>query len=154
MGLGVLGIFGTIPFTCSDVQVLNFKNVRQQRRARYATHEIIGGPPVHEYIGPDQAEVSFDITLSSQYNSPPNIYIPMLETLLKMPTAQTLMLGAEYYGDYILTGFDIQRQYYTGFGVCQWATVSMQLREAAGFDLLEAATGLVSDVIDTVAGAF
>ena len=40
MGVGLLGMFGTVIFTCSSVQVMTFKDLQVQRAARFAMHSM------------------------------------------------------------------------------------------------------------------
>ena len=157
MPFGVLGLFGMVPFTCSDSSVLTFRNLNESRSARYASHMVLGAGPVHEYIGQGAATVSFNISMRTQFGSNPSIYLPMLKALLETGQAQTLMLGTEYFGEYILTGYSTERKYYSGEGICISADVSLQLTEAAtGTSLIGAvagaAAGALGGAINSVTG--
>ena len=112
--------------------MLTFKDLQVQRSARFASHEVLGQKPVAEYIGPGATTLSFTIALRSQYNCPPNIYLPVLQTLLEVGKPQTLILGADYFGDYILEGYAETRLYHTGLGVCTGADVQHRSRSGAG----------------------
>lgn len=147
MGLGVLGIYGTVPFMCSTAQVLTFKDLKVQRAARFASHAVLGQKPVPEYIGPDATTVTFTIQLRSQYGSHPTVYLPLLQTQLEAGMPQTLMLGPDYMGEFILESYSEDRLYHTGLGVCTGADVTLNLREASGFNLLTAAVGAVRDIV-------
>jgi len=135
--LGVLGFFGKIPFTCSTEQVATFKDLQIQRQSRYATHDVLGQKPVQEYIGPALTTVSFKIQLRSYLKSNPATYLAMLKDILDSGKAQRLLLGPQYYGKYILTGYSEDQKYFNGIGACIAADVSLQLDEAQGFSLLQ-----------------
>lgn len=139
MGIGVFGMFGAVVFTCAQVQVLTFRELQVQRSARFASHDVLGQKPVAEYIGPGATTVSLTIQLRNQYNSPPSIYLPILQTILETGKPQTLVLGPDYFGDYILESYSEQRLYHTGIGLCSGADVQLSLRESSGFNLVESA---------------
>lgn len=135
--LGVLGFFGKVPFTCSSEQVATFQNLQIQRQSRYATHDVLGQKPVHEYVGPSLTTMSFKIQLRSYLNSSPSAYLPLLKDMLESGEAHRLLLGPKYYGKYILTGFSEDQKHFNGIGLCIAADVSLQLEEAQGFSLLQ-----------------
>ena len=150
MGVGLLGMFGAVVFTCSSVQVMTFKDLQVQRTARFAMHNVLGQKPMPEYIGPDATTVTFNIQLRNQYNSPPNVYLPILQTILETGKAQTLILGSDYFGDYILEGFTENRLYHTGLGVCIGADVTLNLKEASGFNLVKKLVKTVAEVTGVI----
>ena len=69
MNIGLQGLLGKIPFSCSDSRVLTFQNLQVQKSARYASHDIIGQKPVNEYVGPSMTTLSFTIQLRAQLAS-------------------------------------------------------------------------------------
>ena len=68
MGLGVLGYFGdklkAVLFTCTSLQVFTFKDVKVNRLARHAQHEVLGLSPVNEFVIRSLSTVSFNISIS------------------------------------------------------------------------------------------
>ncbi len=134
---GVLGFFGKVPFTCSSEQVATFQNLQIQRQSRYATHDVLGQKPVHEYVGPALTTVSFKIQLRSYLKSSPEVYLSLLKDMLESGDAQRLLLGPKYYGKYVLTGFSEDQKFFNGLGTCIAADVSLQLEEAQGFSLVQ-----------------
>lgn len=143
---GVLGLFGTVPFTCSALQIMTFKNLQVQRSARFAKHDLIGRKPVMELIGPELTTVSFSISLRSQFNCAPAIYLPILQNILEKGEACKLILGPDYFGDYILESYTEDRKWHNGIGVCIGADVTLSLREASGSSLLT----VVKDALETI----
>ena len=134
---GVLGFFGKVPFTCSSEQVATFQNLQIQRQSRYATHDVLGQKPVHEYVGPSLTTMSFKIQLRSYLKSSPEVYLSLLKDMLESGDAQRLLLGPKYYGKYVLTGFSEDQKFFNGLGTCIAADVSLQLEEAQGFSLVQ-----------------
>ena len=135
MNIGLQGLLGKIPFSCSDSRVLTFQKLQVQKSARYASHDIIGQKPVNEYVGPSMTTLSFTIQLRAQLGSHPLVYINMLQDILDSGEAQRLILGSEYFGKYVLESYSEDRKIYTGLGVCVGADVSVSLREAAAFNM-------------------
>lgn len=144
--LGVLGLFGSVPFTCSTAQVMTFKNLQVQRSARFAKHDLIGRKPVLELVGPELTTLSFTISLRSQFNCAPTIYLPMLQTILETGEANRLLLGPDYFGKYVLESYSEDRKFHNGFGVCIGADVSLFLREAEGTNLLSMAADAIGRI--------
>lgn len=104
MALGVLGMYGIIPFVCSSNAVATFKDVNIEHATRFATHEVIGQTPVNEYIGPDRNKVSFSIQLRAAFGSSLAVYFALLNAQFETGEANHLILGPDYMGKYILTG--------------------------------------------------
>lgn len=144
MKIGLQGMFGLVPFTCSTRQVLTYHDLQVQRNARYASHEILGQKPVNEYVGPASDTVSFKIQLRTDLHSSPVIYLPILREMIESGEAYRLMLGTDYFGKYILTSFSEDRKFFNGHGGCIVAEVTLNLTEAAGFSLVSFAKSMVS----------
>ena len=142
--LGVLGFFGKVPFTCSSEQVATFKDLGITHSSRYATHDVIGEKPVSEYIGPSKKEISFKMTLSAQYNSPPLLYVTVLKNMLESGESHHLCFGPEYMGKFILTGFKEDRKFFNGQGIPIVTDVSLTLIEDESTTLLSTLKNLLN----------
>ena len=135
MKIGLQGMFGLVPFTCSDKRVLTYQDLQVQRSARYASHEIIGQKPVNEFIGPDSDMVSFKIQLIRNLGVSPAVYLAILREML------------DYFGKYILSDLSEDRKYYDGRGGLLNCDVTLNLTEAKGFSLVAYAKSMVSKII-------
>ena len=129
-GLSIMGLFGTLPFICSSSVTFTFKDLSVSRKARWATHEVIGQKPVLEYIGPGLAEVSFNIQLNSSLGMPPLAALIVLEKMLEAKKPQRLLIGPDYLGKFVLESIGESRKHHTKLGVCVSADVSITLKEA------------------------
>ena len=147
MALGVLGMYGIIPFVCSSSAVATFKDVNIEHATRFATHEVIGQTPVNEYIGPDRNKVSFSIQLRAAFGSSPAVYVALLNAQLETGEANHLILGPDYMGKYILTGFTEERKYFNGIGLSIATDVSLTLEEDKGFSLISAVKNAVGGLL-------
>ena len=144
MSLGVLGIFGLVPFTCSSLQVCTFQDLQVKHSARFSTHDVIGAMPVNEYIGPVQDTISFKIQLRQTLKAPPAVYIALLNSMLSSGDSYPLMFGPEYMGKFILLSFDEDRKYFNGIGTPIATDVSLQLRSDKTFSLLSTIKNLLA----------
>ena len=144
MSLGVQGIFGKVPFTCSSYSVSTFKDLSIKHSARFATHDVLGQMPVNEYIGPAQDTINFKMTFNQSLNAPPSVYVALLESMLKSGESHILCFGAEYMGKYILTGFDEDRKFFNGLGMPIITDVTVSLKSDKTFSLLSAIKSLLS----------
>lgn len=131
MAFGVVGMLGLIPFYCSDSAVFTFKDLSRTNKARYAKHDVIGKKPKLEFIGLDSRTVSFSIRLdiSLLRKLPPAAAILLLTKLLEKHEAQTLVIGGEIMGKYVIESIDEERKYFTGAGICTVAEVNLSLTE-------------------------
>ena len=136
MSLGILGMFGLVPFTCSGNAVQTFKDVQINHEARYAVHDVIGNAPVPEYIGPGQRKITFNMQLRSQFGSPPAVVIELLKQMLDSGESYRLCLGPEYLGKFYLRSFSEQRKYFDGAGVAIATDVSLSIEEDQGFNIV------------------
>lgn len=143
MSLGILGMFGTIPFFCSSNKVLTFRNLNISHSSRFAKHDVIGETPLNEYIGPEQQKVTFDIQLRAAFGSSPSLCVMSLNSMLESGKAYVLIMGPDYFGKFVLTGFEEQRKYFSGLGASIATDVSLTLTEAKSFSLLSSLKSLI-----------
>jgi phage protein U len=125
----VIGMYGTIPFLCSEGRVLTFKSFTREHAAKWAKHEVLGGRPALEYVGESLPEASLDIRLDSGLGVIPTVAITLLRVMVKDPSARALIIGGEYLGRYVLESFSESRKFFNGAGACTVADVSIKLTE-------------------------
>lgn len=66
-----LGSLGPIVFEVSSRKVRTFKDMKRTTKARFASHDVIGGTPILEYIGPDGEEITFTMQFSASWGVNP-----------------------------------------------------------------------------------
>lgn len=130
--MGVIGVFGTVPFVCSDSMVLTFSRLSRERQARWAKHEIIGQKPTLEWVGEDLNTVSITIRLDMSLGVPPIVGIKAIEALQASKEPHILLIGGEPLGRYVINSVSENRKFHTGLGVCQVAEVTLSLTEYSG----------------------
>jgi phage protein U len=131
MAFGVIGMFGALPFYCSQEYILTFKDMARSSKMRFAKHDVIGKKPVLEKIGEDLRTVSFSMRLdSSLLRMPVAAAILLYTKLLEQGEAQTLIIGGEIMGKYVIESIEENRKFFTGLGVCIGAELTFSLMEA------------------------
>lgn len=132
MAYGEIGMFGRVPFYCSSDAIRTFKDLSRTHKMRFAKHDVIGKKPVLEKIGEDLRTVSFSMRLDSGLlqNKPVANVIRDYTNLLKQGKSQTLIIGGEIMGDYVIESIEENRKFFTGAGICIGAELTFSLMEA------------------------
>ncbi len=129
--LGVIGVFGDIPFVCSQSLVLTFRDLSRKNSTKWARHEVLGRKPVLEWIGENADEVSFRIRFDQSLNAPPLAGLTALKALMETHEPQILIIGGEYLGKFVIESVDEERRYHSGAGICIVAEADITLTECA-----------------------
>lgn len=129
--MAVLGMLGYCPFYCSDARVLTVDGFKKKMSARFAEHAVLGRKPVLEYVGPSLDEISFTIRLDAGLGTPPNVALAVLERMVESGDGYLLLLGAEYYGRFVIESIDQDRKNFSGHGVPSVVICSLSLKETA-----------------------
>lgn len=136
MAFGVIGMFGVLPFICMDKKVLTFKDLQRTNTMRFAKHDVIGKKPVLEKLGLDLRKISFSMQLKQNLlgNLPGSVPAAILlyNKLMEKAEPQTLIIGGEILGKYVIESIDEQRLFHTGAGICIGAEISITLIEFGG----------------------
>ncbi len=128
--MAFLGALGLCPFVCSDKRVLTPHSLSKKVSARIAEHAVIGQKPTLEYVGPSADTVSMNIRLDAGLGVPPSTALPLLERMVESGSPFPLVIGTDYFGQFVIESVDEERRYHTGAGVCRVAEVKIELKEA------------------------
>lgn len=93
-----IGAFGPIVFSVSSLRVLTPNNLSRTVGKRTATHDVIKGKPITEYLGPDLQTFSFDITLRAEYGVKPRTMLDELADMAEDGVAYPLQIGGKPVG--------------------------------------------------------
>ena len=146
MSVGVQGIYGLVPFTCSSAAVQTFRDVSVQHEARYAGHDVIGETPIPEYIGPGQIKISFNIQINSVYGLSPALIVGMLTEMQESGESYRLCLGPEYLGKFYLRSFTEDRKFFEGTGLVIGSDLSLNLEEDKGVSIVSSVLSAIKRV--------
>lgn len=130
--MALVGILGTLPFTCADRFVLTFRDFRRQMGEKYAKHAVIGGAPVAEWTGTEAQEISLTITLNAGLGVPPQAGMLLLKSMLEGRGSQRLVIGPEYFGRFVLESISESRRHFSGLGVCLLDDIELKLFSVSG----------------------
>ena len=129
--MAVVGLFGVVPFVCSDSRVLTFSNLSKKKGARFVSHDVIGQKPVLEYIGPESDSISMTVRLDAGLGVPPSVGLMIFERMIETGAANLLLIGTEYHGQFVMTSMDVDRRFFTNTGAARVADVKLELKEAS-----------------------
>lgn len=152
---GVVGIFGKLPFVCSESVMLTFSKLSRERKARWAKHDVIGKKPTLEWIGEDLNSVSLSIRLDTNLGVPPIVGFKLIEKMQASKEPHILLIGGEMLGRYVIDSVSETRKFHTGLGICQVAEVTLNLTEYSGEvnDWYNKVSNAVSGAVDSAVGA-
>lgn len=94
--IGNLG--SLITFEVSSNKVLTFDKMQRTVKGRWAQHEVIGGKPVSEYLGPGQQQITFTVFLSSAHGVKPRKIVEAMEQAVENGTPFTFVIGGKKVG--------------------------------------------------------
>lgn len=108
----MIGSFGKMIFEVSEQRVRNFKNLKRDVTARYATHEVINAKPRLEFLGVGLENASFAIELNQTLGIQVSNSIKEWEKLCQSAAVSKLVLGGEVIGSRwvilsVSTGYNI-----------------------------------------------
>lgn len=98
-----IGSFGDIAFEVSSDRVFTFDDYKRESKARYAKHELINMPPVHEWLGEDTESISFKMIFTVSLGVNPAEETARLRELCLDGEADYLVLGNEVIGEHMWT---------------------------------------------------
>ncbi len=123
-----IGTLGNIVFEVSHKKVLTLQELKRSTKGRYTTHQVISKKPVVEYLGPDLADVDFQITLGKQLGTDPIEEINKIKIIIESGKEQRLMIGNENFGDFVIESMSEDWQHFSQNSLFH-AVVSLKLKE-------------------------
>ena len=113
-----IGSFGETIFEVSAFKVLTFNGYKRTTKAKYATHEVIGRPPVMEFVGRELEEISLTIKLMSNLGVTPELEALNLREMCVNAEPNYLIIGETVYGEneYVITDVSEDVISWTGGG--------------------------------------
>ena len=128
----VIGAFGDVVFEVSSMKVETMSDMRRQARGRYATHEIVGGKSVLEFLGTEPDEITFTMQLNADLGVDINEELGLLLELQRTGEPNYLIMGGKAHGvnQWCLTGLEMKTEYTDGDGRPLVMTVEVTLKES------------------------
>jgi phage protein U len=125
-----VGALGGIAFEVSDKLIRTFGEFSRTAPSRWAVHNVLGGPPVAEFIGPGQKEISLPITLSALFLDGGTIEdeLSAIEEMAGTGQVSTLIIGDNVIGKYYIDSVGETVSHFGGRGEFTWAQVTLSLK--------------------------
>lgn len=95
-----LGSLGDVVFEVSNRKVFTFDGYKRTTKARYASHEIIGQPPILEFLGPDGEEITFVMQFRVDCGVNPAAESDKIREMCKTGETNYFLLGSTVIGEH------------------------------------------------------
>ncbi len=128
----IIGVLGDVVFEVSSRKVETLRDFKRQARARYATHDIVGGKSVIEFLGTEPDEITFAMQLSADLGVDVQEELVKLLEMLRNGDANYLILGGWAHGKnkWVVSGLEFKIEHTDGWGLPVLVTADVTLKEA------------------------
>lgn len=131
MSLGVLSASADdmITFQVNADLVRTWQELRLANAARWATHDVYGGKPVKEFLGPGLSKLNLSVRLDSQLGLIPNDELAQMRTMRDTGAVLQFTVGGELVGDFTLEQLDEEHKRWDAGGALLLAIANLTLEE-------------------------
>ncbi|HBV6392390.1 TPA: phage tail protein [Klebsiella aerogenes] len=126
----LVGLYGKMPFVASSLVVNTFTAFKRKSSRRIAKHEVIGKKPVLEDIGPDLDTITFLMRLDTNLGVLPLVTLNALRAVHSAVESNPMVIGAQYFGNFIITDIDEGWKYFGPLGSPRVIEVALTMTEA------------------------
>jgi len=95
----MVGSLGPVVFQVSTGKARTFSGMKRDASARIASHEVMGGKPLLEFLGPGEEKISFTMTLSKYLGIDPEAEIKQLREMRDKGKAVMFILNGMPQGE-------------------------------------------------------
>ncbi|MBD3878677.1 MAG: phage tail protein [Quinella sp. 1Q5] len=115
-----------------STRVLTFSDFQRRTRARYSRHELINKKSVLEKVGDEPDTISLDIKLLRDLGVNVEEQIELLRRYVRDGTEESLIIGSEVLGIFVISEMTESRAYVDCFGRTLVAELNLTFEESAG----------------------
>lgn len=126
----LIGIYGSMPFITSSFVINTFSAFKRKSSRRIAKHDVIGKKPVQEDIGPELDTISFFMRLDTNLGVLPLVTLNALRTVQSAYESNPMVIGAQYFGNFIITDIEDGWKYFGPAGSPRVIEVGISMVEA------------------------
>jgi phage protein U len=128
-----VGAFGPIVFEVSDAVIRTFKDFQRTVPARWATHDVLGGEPLAEFVGPGQRAITMTVRLNALFLDGKTIEeeLEIIETMTDAGAVGILVIGDLIIGKYYLDNVSESVSRFGGRGEFTNAEITLSLKQYA-----------------------
>ena len=123
-----LGAYGPVVFTTSAQLIRNFEDLKVERRARYATHDVLNLDQLLQFLGHDLGRIEFSMHFHQAFCVPQE-ELDALARINADHTAYPLVIGGRVLGDYVLEELRDQWSHVSARGQILAARAEVRLKE-------------------------
>lgn len=113
-----------------SLKVMTFSNFQRRTRARYARHQLINRTSVLEKVGDEPDQITLDIKLIKDLGVTPEEEIERIRTYIKDGHEDSLIIGSEVLGEFVVTELAEGRLFVDCFGRTLVAELNLTFEEA------------------------
>ena len=124
-----IGTFGSIVFEASFDLVRTFTGFSRSGESRWAVHEVAGGAPVPEFVGPELETIALSIRLDASFGVTPSTELETIRTMRKNGEVNPLIIGAKPLGNFAIVSSKESWTYVDNKGALIAAIVDVEFRE-------------------------
>jgi len=125
----MIGVLGPVTFEVSADKVRTWQDARRSAVARWVAHEVYGGKPRQEFIGPGLATIGLSVRLDIDRGVVPRDELRQLREQADKGAVLQFTVGGELVGDFILHDVSEEWRRFNRNGVLTFAVVGLSLEE-------------------------
>lgn len=126
--MGSIGAYGPVAFETSASFIRNFEQLREERRARYATHDVLNLEQLLQFLGIDLANIELSMSFHHAFCVPQE-ELDALRAVLEEHKAHVLVVGGFNLGEFVLEDLNNVWTHVSALGQLLHATVTVRLKE-------------------------
>ncbi len=129
----IVGFLDDIPFISSRARVRTFDEYSRQAESRWQEHDVMGGKPLLEFVGPGLNEISFKMLLRRNLGVNPEKEADKLRKLRDNGVVVPFIVGNSPVGKgfWIVKSVSEQTTLWSRFGHALSTTLNVTLKEYA-----------------------
>jgi hypothetical protein len=122
------GAYGPVAFETSGQFIRTFEELNEQRRARYATHDVLDLNQLLQFVGIDLTEIEFTMNFHHAFCVPQD-ELEKLRNALKDHKAHALVIGGYNLGEMVPEEIKAEWKHVSGQGQVLQAGARVRLKE-------------------------
>ena len=123
-----IGSFGPVVFETGEDRVLTPHQMEGGGEARFADHEVIGYPPVDEFLGAGLDTLNLTVRLSRELGVDPEEELEAIKSMTNTGQAESLFFGSKLRGVFTIRRYRWQMKRAEAYGLTS-IEVSLELKE-------------------------
>lgn len=124
-----IGVLGDITFESTADKQRTWESASRSGDARWTTHEVYGGKPVSEFLGPGLSKIELSVRLDLNRGVIPRDELRKMREHRDAGSVLQFTVGDQFVGEYVITNVAETWTHLDRGGVLVVAVVSLSLQE-------------------------